>query len=90
MDVDVMSDTKWACHVGFNNPVGWAFRVVKEFHVITLHALIDVCLPPYFTIVDLNCGTCTCIHPSIIILDSKLIMQFDLYLTFVFDGSYRE
>jgi len=58
--------------------------------VITLQAFIDVCSPLDFAIVDLNCGTCTCIHPSLIILDSKLILQFDLSLTSIFDGSYKE
>jgi hypothetical protein len=33
----------------------WAFGVVKKFHVITLQAFIDVCSPPYFVVVDLNC-----------------------------------
>jgi len=28
--------------------IGWAFRVKKEFHVITLQALIHVFSPPNF------------------------------------------
>lgn len=38
-----------------------AFKAMKEFHVITLQAFIDVCLPLDFVVVDLNCGTSTCI-----------------------------
>ncbi len=66
------------------------FRVAKEFHVITLQAFINVCLPPNSTIVDFNCGIGTYIHPFLIVLDSKLIMQSDLSLTLVFYYSYRE
>jgi hypothetical protein len=37
------------------------FKAVKEFHVITLQAFIDVCLPLDFVVADLNCGTSNCI-----------------------------
>ncbi len=36
---------------------------------------IFVCSPPDFVVVNSNYETCTCIHPSLIILDSKLILQ---------------
>jgi hypothetical protein len=39
---------------------------------------------------DLNYETCICIHPFLIVLDSKLILQSYLLLTFVFDYSYKE
>jgi hypothetical protein len=50
-----------------------AFKVVKEFHVITLHVLIDVCSPSNFVIVDLNCGICTCIHPFLFFFGFQVI-----------------
>jgi len=55
--------------------IGWAFKVGKEFHVITLQVFIDVCSPPNFVVMDPNYETCTYIHPFLIILDSKLILQ---------------
>jgi hypothetical protein len=58
--------------------------------VITLQALIDVYSSPNFAVVDLNCGTSTCIHPFQIVLDSKLILQFDFSLISVFDYFYKE
>ncbi len=70
--------------------IGQAFKTTKEFHVITLQAFVDVCLPLDFTIVDFNCGTCTCIHPFLIVLDSKFILQFDLFLKNLFYYSYME
>jgi hypothetical protein len=51
------------------------FRVVTEFHVITLHVLINVWLPPNYVIVDFNYGLGSCFHPSLLFLDSKLFLQ---------------
>jgi hypothetical protein len=58
--------------------------------VITLQALIDVCLSLDSVVVDFNCNTCTCIHPSLVALDSKLFLQPFLSLTFAFDYSYMK
>jgi hypothetical protein len=44
--IDMTSMTK--------SQIGWAFKVVKEFHAITLQALMDVCSPPDSIVVDLN------------------------------------
>jgi hypothetical protein len=80
--IDVTSMTR--------SQIGWAFRATKEFHVFTLQDFINVFSPPDFAVLDLNCGIGTCIHPSLIIFDYKLILQFDLSLTSIFDGPYRE
>jgi hypothetical protein len=53
---------------------GRAFKVTKEFHVITLQVFINVFLPLDSAIVDLNCGTSICIHSSFVFLDSKLFL----------------
>ncbi len=58
--------------------------------MITLQAFIDVCSPPYFAIVDLNCEMGICIHPSLVFLDSKLFIQPILSPTFAFDYFYKE
>jgi hypothetical protein len=63
---------------------------MKKFHVITLQVLIDVCSPLDSAIVDLNCKTCIYIHPSLVVLDSKLFLQPFLSLIFTFDYFYRE
>jgi len=70
--------------------IGWAFRVAKEFHVITLQAFVNVCSPPNSIVVDLNYETCACIHPSLIVLDFKLFQQYFLFLTSLFDYFYKE
>ncbi len=49
--------------------------------MITLQALIDVCSPPNFAVMDLNYGIGTCILPFLIVSNSKFILQFDLFLT---------
>jgi hypothetical protein len=46
--------------------IGRAFKAVKEFHVITLQVFIDVFSLLDFVIMDLNCGTGICIHPSLV------------------------
>ncbi len=58
--------------------------------MITLQVFIDVCLPPNFAIVDFNCRTCICFHPSFVFLDFKLFLQFFPSFTFSFDYFYKE
>jgi hypothetical protein len=58
---------------------GWAFKTVKEFHVITLQTFIDVFSPPKFAVMDLNYGTANYIPPSLIVLNSKFILQSDIF-----------
>ncbi len=58
--------------------------------MITLQAFINVCSPPDSIVVDLNYGTCICIHPSLIVSYSKFILQSNLFLTFVFYGFNME
>jgi hypothetical protein len=45
-----------------------AFRVVKDFNVITLQTFIDVCSPPNFAVVDLNYEMGIFFHPSLVFL----------------------
>jgi hypothetical protein len=58
--------------------------------VITLQVFIDVCLPPYSKVVDLNCRIGICFHPSFVFFDSKLFLQPFVSLTFSFDYSHME
>ncbi len=46
--------------------------MAKEFDVFILQALIDVCSPLDFIVVDLNCGMGIFFHPSFVFLNSKL------------------
>jgi hypothetical protein len=70
--------------------IGHVFRVLKEFHVITLHDFIDVYLPLDYTNMDLNYRTCIFFHPILFFLDSTLFLQTFVSLTFAFDCFYRE
>ncbi len=56
--------------------------------MITLQVFINVYSPPNYAVVDLNCETCICFHPSLVFLDSKLFVQHFVTLTFAFDCSY--
>jgi hypothetical protein len=67
-----------------------AFKAMKEFYVITLQILINVCSPPNSIIVDFNCGMGIFFHPSLVLLKIKLFMQPFVSLTFAFHYSYME
>ncbi len=58
--------------------------------MITLQALIDVCSPLDFVVVDLKCRTCICFHPSFVFLDSKLFLQPFVSFTFACDYFFKD